>query len=211
YQASSSEMYGRATTSPQDESTPFAPVHPYAIAKVFAHHSVVSFRQAYGLFAACGILFNHESPRRGEEFVTRKISRGVARIALGLQDHLVLGDLDVRRDWGYAPEYVEAMWMMLQQPAPDDFVIATGVTHSVRDFLDVAFAEVGIADWRPLVRQDRGLFRPTDIAELRGDSSKARRVFGWQPRTGFEDLVRTMVAADLDRERAHLASQQAGA
>ncbi len=202
YQASSSEMYGRAVTSPQSETTPFAPIHPYAIAKVLAHHTTVTFREVHGLFAVCGILFNHESPRRGEQFVTRKISRGVARISLGLQDHILLGDLDVRRDWGYAPEYVEAMWMMLQQPEPDDYVIATGVTNSVRDFLDAAFKEIGVDDWRPMVRQDRSLLRPTDIVELCGDASKARQTMGWFPRTGFHELVRIMVAADMEVESA---------
>lgn len=202
YQASSSEMFGQATTSPQNESTPFAPIHPYAVAKVFAHHTTVNFRKAYGLFAVCGILFNHESPRRGEEFVTRKITRGVARIALGRQDRLVLGNLDVRRDWGYAPEYVEAMWKMLQRPEPDDFVIATGTTHSVRDFLDSSFRRAGISDWEGLVDTDPSLTRPADIGELCGDSSRAREVLDWHPRTEFEELVGIMVDADIEREKA---------
>jgi GDPmannose 4,6-dehydratase len=205
YQASSSEMFGRALASPQDETTPFMPVHPYAVAKVFAHHTTVNFREVHGLFGVCGILFNHESPRRGEEFVTRKITRGVARISLGLQEHIELGNLDVRRDWGYAPEYVEAMWRMVQQPEPDDYVIATGETHSVREFLAEAFRTVGIEDWEGHVRQDPGLLRPTDITELRGDASKARLVLGWTPGTPFAELVRTMVAADLEREAAPMA------
>ncbi len=204
YQASSSEMFGRALVFPQDEDTPFSPVHPYAVAKVFAHHTTVNYRSVHGMFAVCGILFNHESPRRGEEFVTRKITRGVARIGLGLQESLVLGNLDVRRDWGYAPEYVEAMWMMLQRSEPDDFVIATGVTHSVRDFLDAAFTEIGVDDWSPFVRHDEALVRPTDITELRGNAAKARSALGWRPLTDFEGLVRLMVAADMERERARL-------
>ncbi len=202
YQASSSEMFGQAMMSPQNESTPFSPIHPYAVAKAFAHHTTVNFRQAYGLFAVCGILFNHESPRRGEEFVTRKITRGVARIALGRQDRLALGNLDVRRDWGYAPEYVEAMWKMLQQPEPDDFVIATGITHSVREFLDSSFRHAGISDWDGLVDTDPSLTRPADIGELCGDSSKAREALGWHPRTGFDELVRIMVDADMERAKA---------
>jgi GDPmannose 4,6-dehydratase len=201
YQASSSEMFGRAHHSPQNETTPFSPVHPYAVAKVFAHHTTTNFREAYGLFAACGILFNHESPRRGEEFVTRKITRGVARIALGHQDRLMLGSLDVRRDWGYAPEYVEAMWKMLQHPEPENFVIASGITHSLRDFLDTAFHHAGIADWEALVDIDPSLARPVEIGELCGDPSKAERLLDWHARTGFEELVQIMVDADLERER----------
>jgi GDPmannose 4,6-dehydratase len=202
YQASSSEMFGQAQMSPQNENTPFAPIHPYAVAKVFAHHTTANFRQAHGLYAVCGILFNHESPRRGEEFVTRKITRGVARIALGRQDRLALGNLDVRRDWGYAPEYVEAMWKMLQQPEPDDFVIATGITHSVREFLDSAFRHAGISDWEGLVDTDPSLARPADIEELCGDASKAREVLDWNPHTEFEELVGIMVDADTEREKA---------
>lgn len=202
YQASSSEMFGQAKMSPQNENTPFAPIHPYAVAKVFAHHTTVNFRQAHGLYAVCGILFNHESPRRGEEFVTRKITRGVARIALGRQDRLALGNLDVRRDWGYAPEYVEAMWKMLHQPEPGDFVIATGTTHSVRDFLDSSFRHAGISDWEGLVDTDPSLARPADIGELCGDSSKAREVLDWHPRTEFEELAGIMVDADMEREKA---------
>lgn len=202
YQASSSEMFGRPLAAPQDENTPFNPIHPYAVAKVFAHHSTVNYRNAYGLFAAAGILFNHESPRRGDQFVTRKITRGVARIALGLQDHLSLGNLDARRDWGYAPEYVEAMWLMLQRPEPRDYVIATGVGHSVRDFVETAFRHIGIEDWTRHVRHDPSLLRPVDIVELRGDPSKAHAELGWEPRTSFDELVRMMVAAEREREGA---------
>jgi GDPmannose 4,6-dehydratase len=209
YQASSCEMYGR-TASPQDETTAFSPVHPYGVAKVFAHQATVMFRQAYGLFAVAGILFNHESPRRGHEFVTRKITRGVARIALGLEDRLVLGDLDVRRDWGYAPEYVEAMWRMMQQPVPGDYVIATGVTRSLHDFLRLSFREVGIEDYAPYVRHDWRLLRPADIAELRGNPAKARRLLDWEARTGFEELVRILVAADLRREGEALRAEPVG-
>lgn len=200
YQASSSEMFGRATESPQSERTPFAPIHPYAVAKVFAHQSTVNFREAYGLFGVCGILFNHESPRRGEDFVTRKISRAAARIALGRPEPLVLGNLDVRRDWGYAPEYVDAMWRMLQQDQPEDFVIATGETHSVRDFVETAFRHAQIRDWQAHVEIDPTLLRPTDIAELVGDSTKARKVLAWEPKTGFDAIVAGMVDADLKRE-----------
>ncbi|MEX0990748.1 MAG: GDP-mannose 4,6-dehydratase [Actinomycetota bacterium] len=210
YQASSSEMYGEATTSPQDEATPFAPVHPYAVAKVFAHQIVLTYRRAYGIFAVGGILFNHESPRRGPDFVTRKISRGVARVRLGLQDHLTLGTLEVRRDWGYAPEYVEAMWLMMQQEEAEDYVIATGVTHSVRDFVEAAFLHAGIPDWEPLVEIDPGLQRPTDIAELRGNPAKARDRLGWTAATAFEELVGIMVDADLAREQARTAPATTG-
>jgi len=204
YQASSSEMYGRALTSPQDETTPFWPVHPYGMAKVFAHHTTVNYREVHGMFAVAGILFNHESPRRREEFVTRKISRAVARIALGLEDRIALGNLDARRDFGYAPEYVEAMWLMLQQPAPDEYVIATGVTHSVRDWVEEAFRVVGIEDWRRHVGHDPKLLRPTDITELRGDATKAASELGWRPRTSFQELVATMVQAELEAERSLL-------
>jgi GDPmannose 4,6-dehydratase len=195
YQASSSEMFGRAVETPQRETTPFHPRSPYACAKVHAYWITVNYREAYGLFACNGILFNHESPRRGENFVTRKISRAVARIAAGKQQKLELGNLDARRDWGYAREYVEAMWRMLQQPEPDDFVIATGETHSVREFLEVAFAHAGL-DWREHVVTDPRHFRPAEVDVLVGDASKAQRVLGWTARTRFAELARLMVDAD---------------
>ncbi len=196
YQASSSEMFGNAREVPQRETTPFAPRSPYAAAKLYAYWMTVNYRESYGIFACNGILFNHESPRRGETFVTRKITRAVAAIKAGLQDKLYLGNLDARRDWGYAPEYVEAMWLMLQQEAPDDYVIATGETHSVREFLEEAFGHVGL-DWQDFVEINPRYFRPTEVDLLVGDASKAKRVLGWQPRTGFKELVRLMVDADL--------------
>jgi GDPmannose 4,6-dehydratase len=196
YQASSSELFGDSP-APQSETTPFAPRSPYAIAKLLAYYTTVNYREAYGIYAVNGILFNHESPRRGETFVTRKITRAAARIKLGLQDKLFLGNLEARRDWGYAGDYVEAMWRMLQQPEPDDFVIATGETHSVRDFLERAFAAVGL-DWRAHLDIDPRYFRPTEVDELCGDASKAARVLGWKPTVDFDGLVDLMVAADLE-------------
>jgi GDPmannose 4,6-dehydratase len=196
YQASSSEMFGKAQEMPQRETTPFYPRSPYAAAKVYAYWVTVNYRESYGLYACNGILFNHESPRRGETFVTRKITRGVAAIKAGLQDKLYLGNLDARRDWGYAPEYVEAMWLMLQQDAPDDYVIATGETHSVREFLEEAFAYAGL-DWQRHVEINPRYFRPTEVDLLIGDPSKARAKLGWKPTTGFRDLVRLMVDADV--------------
>jgi GDPmannose 4,6-dehydratase len=196
YQAGSSEMYGRVAESPQTERTAFNPRSPYAIAKVFAHFITVDYREAYGLHASNGILFNHESPRRGGTFVTRKVTRGIASILKGEQEHLFLGNLDAKRDWGYAPEYVEAMWRMLQQPEPDDFVVATGEMHSVRDLCRVAFALVDL-DWERYVRVDESYFRPTEVDELRGDASKARSVLGWEPTVRFEELVRIMLENDL--------------
>ncbi len=195
YQASSSEMYGNAPP-PQSERTPFEPRSPYAAAKVLAYWITRNYREAYGMFACNGILFNHESPRRGETFVTRKITRAVARIVKGEQQKLYLGNLDARRDWGYAPEYVEAMWRMLQHERPEDFVIATGETHSVREFLDVAFAHVGL-DWNRHVEIDPRYYRPTEVDLLQGDASKAARVLGWRPSTSFRQLVQIMVDADL--------------
>jgi len=203
YQASSSEMFGSAPP-PQSEATPFHPRSPYACAKVYAYHVTVNYREAYGLFAANGILMNHESPRRGETFVTRKITRAVARIAAGLQSKLYLGNLDAKRDWGYAPEYVEAMWRMLQQETPDDYVIATGESHSVREFCELAFARAGL-DWESHVVRDSNYDRPAEVDHLRGDATKAERGLGWRPEVGFSELVQIMVDADiatLDAERA---------
>jgi GDPmannose 4,6-dehydratase len=198
YQASSSEMFGNAG-SPQSETTPFQPRSPYAAAKLYAHWMTVNYREGYGLFACSGILFNHESPRRGETFVSRKITKAVARIKLGLQEKLYLGNLDAKRDWGYAGDYVEAMWMMLQQPQPDDYVIATGETHSVRDFLDEAFGYLQL-NWKKYVEIDSRYFRPTEVDLLLGDSAKAQQKLGWRPRVSFQQLVRMMVDADLQTE-----------
>lgn len=197
YQAGSSEMFGLVQATPQSETTPFYPRSPYAAAKVYAHWISVNYREAYGMFVCNGILFNHESPRRGEGFVTRKITRGVAAIKLGLTDTLALGNLDAKRDWGYAKDYVEAMWLMLQQDKPDDFVIATGETHTVREFCEVAFGHVGL-DWKKHVVVDPRYFRPTEVDLLLGDASKARRVLGWQPKTRFHELAKLMVDADLE-------------
>ncbi len=204
YQASSSEMYGSALP-PQSEDTPFHPRSPYAVAKVAAYWAAVNYREAYGLFTCNGILFNHESPRRGETFVTRKITRAVARIQAGLQDKLFLGNLDARRDWGYAPDYVDAMWRMLQAGAPDDYVVATGQTHSVREFCEAAFAHAGL-DWDRHVEIDSRYFRPSEVDVLLGDASKARERLGWTPTVTFEELVRIMVETDV----AALEDQLAG-
>ena len=197
YQASSSEMFGKVAEVPQKETTPFHPRSPYAVAKVFAHQITVNYRESYGLHASCGILFNHESPRRGENFVTRKITRSLTRIKLGLQPKLFLGNLDARRDWGHAADYVEAMWLMLQQDVPDDYVIATGETHSVREFLDEVGSVLDL-DWTPYVGVDPRYYRPAEVDILQGDASKARRVLGWSPKTTFRDLVRVMTEADLE-------------
>jgi GDPmannose 4,6-dehydratase len=191
YQASSSEMFG-AAPAPQTETTPFYPRSPYGIAKQFAYWTTVNYREAYGMFACNGILFNHESPRRGETFVTRKITKAAVRIKAGLQDSLALGNLDAKRDWGFAGDYVQAMWLMMQQPWPDDFVIATGETHSVREFLDETFGYLGM-DWKPYVKVDRKYFRPAEVDLLLGDASKAKRVLGWEPKVNFKQLVRLMV------------------
>ena len=197
YQASSSEMFGRMVENPANESTPFYPRSPYGVSKLYGHWITKNYRESYDMFNVSGILFNHESERRGLEFVTRKISDGVARIKLGLADHIALGNLDARRDWGYAPDYVEAIWMMLQQPNADDFVIATNETHSIKEFLDVAFTHVGILDWTPYVRQDPRFMRPAEVDVLHGDYRKAKEVLGWTPRTSFEGLVKKMVNNDL--------------
>jgi len=204
YQASSSEMFG-AAPPPQSEATPFHPRSPYAVAKVAAFWATVNYREAYGLFATNGILFNHESPRRGETFVTRKITRALARIKAGLQEKLFLGNLDASRDWGYAPDYVEAMWLMLQADEPEDFVIASGETHTVREFLEAAFAHAGL-DWEPHVEIDPRYFRPSEVDLLLGDPGKARERLGWEPKVRFEELVRIMVDADV----AELEDQLAG-
>ncbi|HEV8370750.1 MAG TPA: GDP-mannose 4,6-dehydratase [Pyrinomonadaceae bacterium] len=195
YQASSSEMFGNAP-GPQNELTPFLPRSPYACAKVFAYHSTKNYREAYGLFACNGILFNHESERRGETFVTRKITRAVTRIKVGLQDRLYLGNLEAKRDWGYAKDYVEAMWLMMQADQPGDFVIATGETHSVKEFVEEAFSYLDL-DWQKYVEIDPWYYRPTEVDYLQGDASKARRELGWEPRVGFTELVRLMVDHDL--------------
>ncbi|MGD9961696.1 GDP-mannose 4,6-dehydratase [Nocardioides sp.] len=204
YQASSSEMFGKVQESPQHERTLLWPRSPYAVAKAYGHHLTVNYRESYALHASSGILFNHESPRRGPEFVTRKVSQAVARISLGLQDDLVMGNLDAERDWGFAGDYVEAMWLMLQQDVADDYVVATGQTHSVRELLDVAFACAGIDDWTPYVRQDAQHLRPAEVDRLVGDAGKARRVLGWQPRVGFHELVAMMVESDLAEQKHHL-------
>jgi GDPmannose 4,6-dehydratase len=200
YQASSSEMFGKVRETPQTEATPFHPRSPYGCAKVFGHDIVVNYRESYGMFACSGILFNHEGPRRGVEFVTRKVTKAVARIKLGLQDEIVLGNLDSKRDWGYAGDYVRAMWLMLQQPEPDDYVIATGQTHSIEDLVERAFAEVGISNWRDYVRQDPKFFRPAEVDLLIGDASKARQKLGWNPEVDFAQLVKMMVEHDLEVE-----------
>ena len=196
YQASSSEMFGKVVESPQTERTPFHPRSPYACAKVYGYWQTINYRESYDMHASNGILFNHESPHRGEAFVTRKITRAVARIKLGLQDKLHLGNIDSRRDWGFAGDYVEAMWLMLQQPQPDDYVIATGQAHSVREFLVAAFEHVGL-NWQDYVVTDTQLLRPAEVDVLCGDATKARTQLGWQPKVGFEELVRMMVEHDL--------------
>lgn len=197
YQASSSEMFGNTLESPQKETTVFRPRSPYAVSKVFAHYMTINYRESYGMHASSGILFNHESPRRTPDFVSRKISQGVARIALGLQSGLTLGNIDVSRDWGYSGDYVEAMWLMLQQDEASDYIIASGETHSLREMLDVAFRHVGIEQWSPLVTQDPRFMRPAEVQVVTGDISKARSRLGWTPKVGFADLVKLMVDYDL--------------
>jgi GDPmannose 4,6-dehydratase len=203
YQASSSEMFGKVQEVPQTEKTPFWPRSPYGAAKVFAYWATVNYRESYGLHASNGILFNHESPRRGETFVTRKISRAVARIKHGLDNALFLGNLEARRDWGYAPEYVEGMWLMLQQDEPDDYILATNETHTVREFAEKAFAHVGL-NWREFVQHDKRYERPAEVDLLIGDGAKAKKKLGWEPKVRFDDLVRIMVDADMDLVRRQL-------
>jgi GDPmannose 4,6-dehydratase len=203
YQASSSELFGKVAEMPQRETTPFRPRSPYACAKAYAYHITVNYRESYGLYACNGILFNHESPRRGETFVTRKITRAVAHIKHGLQDRLFLGNLDAKRDWGFAGDYVEGMWRMLQQSEPDDYVLATGETHSVREFLDIAFDLVEL-DWKKYVQIDPRYFRPAEVDVLLGDATKARKKLGWEPKIGFKELVQMMVEADLESVRSKI-------
>ena len=197
YQASTSELFGRMIENPATERTPFYPRSPYGVSKLYAHWITKNYRESYDMFNACGILFNHESERRGKQFVTRKISDGVARIHHGLQDFITLGNLDAKRDWGYAPDYVESMWLMLQQDEPDDFVIATGKTHTIRDFLDSAFDVIGIRNWEKYVKQDPRFMRPAEVDVLRGDASKAKYELGWTPKTDLQGLVKNMVESDI--------------
>ncbi|WP_394930650.1 GDP-mannose 4,6-dehydratase [uncultured Ilumatobacter sp.] len=201
YQASSSEMFGKVRETPQTELTPFHPRSPYGCAKVFGHDIVVNYRESYDMHASSGILFNHEGPRRGLEFVTRKISNAAARIKLGLQHELVMGTLDAKRDWGYAGDYVKAMWMMLQQDEPDDFVISTGEAHTVQEFVEKSFAHAGLGGWEQYVRQDQKFFRPAEVDLLIGDSAKAKAVLGWEPEVGFDELVKMMVDNDMALEK----------
>jgi GDPmannose 4,6-dehydratase len=206
YQASTSELFGKVRETPQTELTPFHPRSPYGVAKAYAHHMTVNYRESYGMHASCGILFNHESPRRGYEFVTRKVTSSVARIKLGLQKDLALGNLDSKRDWGFAGDYVKGMWLMLQQDEPDDYVLATGSTHSIGELLDRSFAEVGIKDWKPYVKQDPRFMRPAEVDLLLGDPGKAQRKLGWKPEVEFPELIAMMVKNDLEIEGAKLAS-----
>ena len=199
YQACTSEMYGKMVENPANESTPFYPRSPYGVAKLYAYWITKNYRESYDMFACSGILFNHESERRGIEFVTRKISDAVARISLGMADGISLGNLDSKRDWGYAPDYVEGMWLMLQQDQPDDFVLATGETHSIRDFLDLAFDAIGISEWEGYVTQDPRFYRPAEVDVLRGDFSKAKQVLGWQPKVDLKEMVSRMVKNDIER------------
>ena len=204
YQASSSEMFGKVREVPQTEMTPFHPRSPYGVAKVFGHNITMNYRESYGLYACSGILFNHEGPRRGLEFVTRKITNTAARIKLGVEKELVLGNTDAKRDWGYAGDYVKAMWLMLQQDEPDDYVIATGETHSIEEFLTLAFDKVGLGDWKPYVRHDAKFLRPAEVDLLIGDPAKAKAKLGWQPEVNFEQLVAMMVEHDLEYEARRL-------
>ncbi len=199
YQASSSEMFGKMVENPANEETKFYPRSPYGVSKLYGHWITKNYRESYGMFACSGILFNHESERRGIEFVTRKISDGVAKISLGLADEIVLGNLESKRDWGYAPDYVRAMWLMLQQDTSEDYVIATGQSYSIRNFLEYAFKEIGVTNWEKHVRQDKKFFRPAEVDVLRGDSTKALNNLGWEPTTSFEELVKIMVQSDIKR------------
>ncbi|HKX73390.1 MAG TPA: GDP-mannose 4,6-dehydratase [Candidatus Saccharimonadales bacterium] len=200
YQASTSEMFGKVHEVPQKETTLLHPRSPYGNAKAFAHYTTINYRESYGMFTATGTLFNHESPRRGHEFVTRKVTTAVARIKLGLQDKVALGNLDAKRDWGFAGDYVEGMWLMLQQDEPDDYVLATGETHSIRELLDVAFKEIGIDDWEPYVDYDKNEERPAEVDLLLGDPTKAKEKLGWEPKVTFEELIKMMVKSDLEIE-----------
>jgi GDPmannose 4,6-dehydratase len=208
YQASSSEMFGKVRETPQNEGTGFHPRSPYGVAKVFGHHMTINYRESYGLHASSGICFNHEGPRRGLEFVTRKITNGIARITLGLQDSISLGNIESARDWGYAGDFVEAMWLMLQQDEPDDYVIATGETHTVREFLEVAFRCAGIDDWESYVRRDTRFERPAEVDLLMGDPAKAHATLGWKPKIAFDELVTMMYSADLAEESARAALER---
>ena len=199
YQASSSEMFGRMVENPASETTPFYPRSPYGVSKLYAHWITKNYRESYGMFNCSGILFNHESERRGLEFVTRKITDGVAKIHLGLATHITLGNLDAKRDWGYSPDYVEAMWLMLQQDEPDDYVVASGSTHSIKEFLTLAFKAVGIDDWKDYVKQDQRFMRPAEVDVLLGSSTKAKMKLGWTPKTNFEDLVKIMITSDINK------------
>ena len=205
YQASSSEMFGHVQETPQTERTPFYPRSPYGVAKLYGHWITVNYRESYGIFAVSGILFNHESPRRGLEFVTRKVTNGVARIKLGLQDELRLGNLEAKRDWGYAKDYVRAMWSMLQQDTPDDYVVASDESHTVRDMCEIAFSHAGL-DWQKHVKEDREFYRPAEVHQLLGNSTKARTQLGWKPEVSFEGLIQLMVDADLERVRKNIES-----
>ena len=208
YQASSSEMFGHVRETPQTELTPFYPRSPYGVAKVYGHWITVNYRESYGMFAVSGILFNHESPRRGLEFVTRKVTNGVARIRQGLDSELRLGNLEARRDWGFAGDYVRAMWLMLQQDAPDDYVISSGETHTVREMCEIAFARVGL-DWKQYVREDPAFFRPAEVHLLLGDATKARKALGWEVKVSFRELIEMMVDADMERVRFEIAHPRA--
>lgn len=197
YQASSSEMFGKMIENPSNEDSPFYPRSPYGVAKLYGHWITKNYRESYGMYNCSGVLFNHESERRGKQFVTRKVTHGVAKIILGLADDLALGNLEASRDWGYAPDYVEGMWMMLQQDTPDDYVLATGVTRSIRDLLNEAFKVVGITDWEPYVTKDLKFFRPAEVDVLKGDASKAKRILGWEPKTSFSEMIKRMVEHDI--------------